>query len=296
VLEKSIKSFAFQSSIKVKIKTGFLIVLQNPLSLIGFILLIILVIMVIFAPLIAPFGFAEMDYKSILKPPSLEHYFGTDELGRDVFSRIIFGAWLSLSVGIGSVIFAIFIGVPLGVTAGYLGGFVDEILMRFIDSLLALPALVLALTIAAVLGAGEINTIIAIGVVNIPIFARLARGQVLSLKNNDYVMAAISVGLPSWLVVSRHILPNAITPVIVQASLSVGFAIITESSLSFIGLGVPPPAPSWGGMVQIGFEYLEIAPWCVFLPATFIFLSVMSFNLLGEGIRDVLDPSLRRGS
>jgi ABC-type dipeptide/oligopeptide/nickel transport system permease subunit len=293
MLETATKPLVLRPPLHIRVGQTFGDVLRHPLALIGVILITLLVVMAVFAPVIAPFGFAEMDYKSVLKAPSTAHLFGTDELGRDIFSRTIYGTWLSLSVGVGSVLLAIIIGVPLGVTAGYLGGIVDEILMRLIDSLLALPALVLALTIAAVLGSGLINTIIAIAIVTVPAFARLVRGQVLSLKNNEYVLAAVSIGLPSWLVVVRHILPNAITPVIVQASLSVGFAIITESSLSFIGLGVPPPAPSWGGMVQVGFQYLEIAPWYVFAPATLIFLSVMAFNLMGEGLRAALDPTLK---
>ena len=282
-----------QPPLHVKVAMALGVVLQNRLALAGAILVAIQVFAAFLAPLVAPYGFADMNYRAVLSGPNWLHLMGTDELGRDIFSRLLYGTYLSLSVGVGSVLLAIVIGVPLGVTAGYAGGIVDEVLMRFIDSLLALPALVLALTIAAVLGSGLINTMIAIAVVTMPTFARLVRGQVLSLKNNEYVLAAISVGLPSWLVVVRHILPNAISPVIVQASLSVGFAIITESSLSFIGLGLAPPAPSWGGMVQVGFQYLELAPWYVFAPATLIFLSVLSFNLLGEGLRDALDPTLR---
>ncbi len=290
------ETLVLRPPIHVRIRKSCATLLRHPVALIGMVLVTLQVVMATFSPVIAPFGFAEMNYSVVLHPPNTVHLFGTDDLGRDIFSRIVYGCWLSLSVGVGSVLLAMLIGVPLGAVAGYMGGIVDEILMRLIDSLLALPALVLALTIAAVLGSGLINTIIAIAIVTVPVFARLVRGQVLSIKNNEYVLAAVSVGLPSWLIVVRHILPNAITPVIVQASLSVGFAIITESSLSFIGLGVPPPAPSWGGMVRVGFEYFELSPWSVFAPATIIFLSVMSFNLLGEGLRDALDPSLKVGA
>ena len=169
-------------------------------------------------------------------------------------------------------------------------GSVDEIMMRVVDSVMALPALVLALTIAAVLGSGLVNATIAIAVVTAPTYTRLVRGQVLAIKQNDYVVAAQSIGAPTWRVLARHLLPNTFSPVIVQASLGIGFAIILESSMSFIGLGAMPPTPSWGNMVQVGFQFLEIAPWCVIAPATAIFLAVLGFNMLGDGLRDALDP------
>jgi ABC-type dipeptide/oligopeptide/nickel transport system permease subunit len=180
--------------------------------------------------------------------------------------------------------------VPLGLVSGYLGGPFDEAIMRVVDSVMALPPLVLALTIAAVLGSGLVNATVAIAIVAAPTYTRLVRGQVLSVKHNDYVVAAHCIGAPAWIVIVRHILPNVLSPIIVQASLGVGFAIILESSLSFIGLGAQPPAPSWGNMVQVGFQYLEIAPSYVLAPATAIFLAVLSFNLLGDGLRDALDP------
>ena len=185
------------------------------------------------------------------------------------------------------------VGVPLGLVAGYVGGALDEGVMRMLDAVMALPPLVLALTIAAVLGPGMINGMLAIAVVAVPTFTRLVRGQVLSIKHDDYVTAARSIGAPRRVIIFRHVLPNAINPVIVQGALGIGFAIITESSLSFIGLGAQPPTSSWGSMVQVGFQYLELAPWLVMAPALLIFAAVLGFNLLGEGLREMLDPNAR---
>lgn len=267
--------------------------LRHKLALVGLLLIGFEVFLALFAPLIAPHSPDEIDTLALLTGPSMSHPLGTDELGRDIFSRLIYGAQLSLAVSVAAVLLAVAVGVPLGLISGYLGGYFDEILMRALDSVMALPPLVLALTIAATLGAGPLNGMIAIAIVAVPTFTRLVRGQVLSLKHNDYVAAAHSIGVPATSVIFRHILPNAINPVIVQASLAVGFAIITESSLSFIGLGAQPPTPTWGNMVQVGFQYLELAPWFVLAPATMIFFAVLGFNMLGEGLRDVLDPHVR---
>jgi ABC-type dipeptide/oligopeptide/nickel transport system permease subunit len=206
---------------------------------------------------------------------------------------MLYGARLSLAVSLGAVLLAVAIGVPLGLLAGYAGGLLDEALMRVVDSLMALPSLVLALTITAVLGPGLVNAMLAIAIVTTPTFTRLVRGQVLSVKQNDYVLAAQAVGVRPVKLVLRHVLPNAINPVIVQAALGIGFAIITESSLSFIGLGAQPPVATWGSMVQVGFQYLEIAPWFALAPAVAIFVAVLGFNMLGEGLREVLDPTSR---
>ena len=244
----------------------------------------------VFAPALAPYEPNKMDYKAILAAPSAAHPLGTDELGRDMLTRMMYGARLSLTVGIMAVLLAVAAGVPLGLVSGYVGGALDEAVMRVVDSVMALPPLVLALTIAAVLGSGLVNATVAIAVVAAPTYTRLVRGQVLSIKHNDYIVAAHSIGAPTWLILVRHVLPNAFSPIIVQASLGVGFAIILESSLSFIGLGAQPPTPSWGNMVQVGFQFLEIAPWYALVPATAIFLAVLGFNMLGDGLRDVLDP------
>lgn len=267
--------------------------LRHRFAQVGLLLICLEVGLALFAPLIAPYDPGKIDALAMLGGPSAAHLLGTDDLGRDILSRLFYGARISLTISITSVFLAVLIGVPLGLFSGYVGGVVDEIIMRVLDSVMSLPPLVLALTIAAVLGAGIINGMLAISIVSIPVFTRLVRGQVLSVKHNDYVLAAQSVGVRPWRIIFRHVLPNSINPVIVQASLAVGFAIITESSLSFIGLGAQPPTPTWGSMVQVGFQYLETAPEFVLAPATMIFLAVLGFNMLGEGLRDVLDPHAR---
>jgi ABC-type dipeptide/oligopeptide/nickel transport system permease subunit len=267
--------------------------LRHRFALIGLLLIGLEVGLAAFAPLVAPYDPSRIDALAMLSGPTAMHPLGTDDLGRDILSRLIYGAQISLSISVASVALAVLIGVPLGLLSGYIGGALDETVMRVLDSVMSLPPLVLALTIAAVLGAGIFNGMLAISIVSVPVFTRLVRGQVLSVKHNDYVLAAQSVGVPPWLIIFRHILPNSINPVIVQASLAVGFAIITESSLSFIGLGAQPPTPTWGSMVQVGFQYLETAPEFVLAPATMIFLAVLGFNMLGEGLRDVLDPHAR---
>ncbi|MGF7158819.1 peptide/nickel transport system permease protein [Rhodoligotrophos appendicifer] len=267
--------------------------LRSRLATGGLILVAIMVGSAALAPLLSAYAPEAMDYTAILQPPSWAHLFGTDELGRDIFSRSLYGARLSLAVGVGAVLLAASIGIPLGLIAGYKGGWLDAVFMRILDSLMALPPLVLALTISAVLGSGLVNATVAIAIVSVPTFARLIRGQVLSLKHHEFVQAAESVGVRTVLIIFRHILPNAVNPAIVQASLAIGFAIILESSLSFIGLGAQPPASTWGSMVQVGFQYLEIAPWYPLIPATLIFIAVLSFNLFGEGLRQLLDPAAR---
>ena len=266
------------------------LLLRHRLAMFGAVLVAVEVGLAVLAPWIAPHDPTRMDYKAVLSGPTAEHPFGTDELGRDLLSRTLYGARLSLEVGLVAVLVAVVIGVPIGLVSGYLGGVFDEAVMRVVDAVMALPALVLALTIAAVLGPGIWNATVAIAVVAAPTYTRLVRGQVLSIKENDYVLAAQCIGAPTWVILMRHVLPNAFSPVIVQASLGVGFAIILEASLSFIGLGAQPPTPSWGSMVQVGFQYLEIAPWFVLVPATAIFLAVLGFNMLGDGLRDTLDP------
>lgn len=266
---------------------------RHYLAMAGVVLVIIALVMALGAPWLAPYEPQAIDYRSMLHGPTLAHPIGTDDLGRDILSRLIYGAQVSIGVGVSAVFMAVLAALPLGLLTGYVGGFLDEAVMRVLDSLMALPALVLALTIAAVLGQGLINGMIAIAIVLVPIFTRLVRGQVLSVKHNDYVLAAQAVGVPTWLILFRHVLPNVVSPLIVQAALGIGNAIIIESSLSFIGLGAQPPTPTWGSMVQIGFQYLEVAPWFVMAPATMIFLTVLGFNMLGDGLRDLLDPMSR---
>ncbi len=267
----------------------------NRLAAAGIVLVILEVGAAILAPELARYGPDEIDYRAMLEAPSEAHPLGTDDLGRDIATRVIYAARLSLAVSVAAVLIAVSIGVPLGLVSGYAGGAIDEAMMRLLDSLMALPPLVLALTIAAVLGPGLLNAMIAIAVVSVPTFTRLVRGQVLSLKHSDYILAAHAVGVPPWRVLFRHMLPNAINPVIVQATLGVGFAVITESSVSFIGLGAQPPTATWGSMVQVGFQYLETAPWFVLAPAAMIFLAVLGFNMLGDGLSDLLDPAASGG-
>jgi ABC-type dipeptide/oligopeptide/nickel transport system permease subunit len=261
---------------------------RRKLAVIGGLLVIFEVLLALVGPIASPYNPTTPDFDVVLQPPSLTHWLGTDDLGRDVLSRLLTGARLSLLISVTSMAIASIIGVGLGVVSGYIGGAVDEVLMRILDSFMALPSLVLALVIAAVLGPGLMNATIAIAVAGVPIFARLVRGQTLSIKEHDYILAAHASGANSPRVLVQHVLPNALGPVIVQASLGLGFAIITESSLSFIGLGVQPPTPTWGSMVQVGFQFLETAPWYVLAPATAIFLGVLSFNLLGDGLRDAM--------
>jgi ABC-type dipeptide/oligopeptide/nickel transport system permease subunit len=276
-----------------RVRDGARRLARQRLALVGLILVVGETLLALGAPWLAPANPDAIDARALLASPSLAHPLGGDDLGRDLLSRLIYGARISMGVGVTAVLLAVAAGVPLGLITGYLGGRVDEVLMRLLDSVMALPALVLALTIAAVLGLGLVNGMIAVAIVLVPTFTRLVRGQVLSVKHHEYVTAARALGLPTRGVLARHVLPNVVNPVIVQASLGVGFAIIIESSLSFIGLGAQPPTPTWGSMVQIGFQYLEIAPWFALAPATMIFLAVLGFNLLADGLRDLLDPAAR---
>jgi peptide/nickel transport system permease protein len=245
------------------------------------------------APLLSSHDPNAQDFRAALAPPGRTHFLGTDDLGRDLLSRLMQGARLSLQVSVAAVALAVGAGVVLGLVSGYLGGRLDNWMMRVVDSLMALPPLVLALLIAAVLGAGLENAMIAIAVVTAPTYTRLMRGQVLAVKQNEYVVAAQASGAALSRILGRHVLPNSVSPIVVQASLGIGAAIITESSLSFIGLGAQPPVATWGSMIQVGFQYLETAPWFVLAPSVMIFLAVLGFNLLGDGLRDAFDPSLR---
>jgi peptide/nickel transport system permease protein len=266
---------------------------RDPLGLAGLLIFCLIVGIVAVGPMLSPYGPDTIDYRAMLHPPSLLHPLGADDLGRDVLARVMVGGRLSLAVSLASVAIALCVGLPLGLIAGYVGGVTDEVLMRMTDSVMALPPLVLALTITAVLRPGLVNAMLAIAIVTAPGYTRLIRGQVLSLQHEDFVLAARSVGVRPWLIILRHVLPNVLNPVMVQASLGIGFAIITESSVSFIGLGAQPPTATWGSMVQVGFQYLETAPWLMIAPAVMVFLTVVSFNMLGEGLRGALDPAGR---
>lgn len=268
-------------------------VLETRLTGAALVVLGIVIFSAIFAPLVAPYDPALQDYAALTQGPSLDHPLGTDDIGRDVLSRIIYGSRVSLQVGIIAVSIAITLGLISGLVAGYAGGFGDEGIMRCVDAVQAFPALVLALAIAAALGPGAGNAMIAIGFVATPTIARLARGQTLSVRETEYVTAARVIGVRPTRIMVRHILPNIAAPLIVQATLLIAAAIITEASLSFLGVGVQPPTPTWGGMLRTGSQYLETAPWIAFSAGTAIFLTVLAFNILGDGLRSALDPRLR---
>jgi peptide/nickel transport system permease protein len=256
-------------------------------------IIMLLVLLAILAPSIAPYDPTKQSWAAVRKAPSALYWFGTDEVGRDILSRIIYGARASLMAGVISVGIAIAVGVPVGLVAGYAGGLVDGIISRFTDAMLACPFLILAIALAAFLGPSLGNAMIAIGVTATPIFVRLTRGQVLSVKAEDYVEAARAIGNPPWRIAFRHILPNVLPQLLVQATLTIATAIIAEASLSFLGLGQQPPAPSWGSMLNAAQRFLTTAPWMAVWPGLAIFITVLSFNLLGDGLRDALDPRAR---
>jgi len=245
------------------------------------------------APRLAPYDPLKQDLGNALARPDRAHLLGTDNVGRDVLSRVMWGTRISLVAGFVSVVIATVAGSLLGLLAGYWGGRADGLLMRLMDAVLAFPPLVLALALGGVLGAGLTGVLIALGVVYTPTFARLMRGQVLTIRAREYVEAARVLGAPGWRIAWRHVLPNAATPIVVQASLSVAFAILAEASLSFLGLGIQPPDASWGSMINAGRGYLQQAPWIVFGPGAALFLTVLGLNFLGDAVRDALDPRLR---
>jgi peptide/nickel transport system permease protein len=259
----------------------------------GLAVIVFFVLLAVLAPWIAPYDPLQQSWSLVRKAPAAAHWFGTDEVGRDLLSRVIFGARASLSAGIISVGIALCVGVPLGLAAGYVGGWVDALISRVTDAMLATPFLILAIALAAFLGPSLGNAMIAIGVTATPIFIRLTRGQVMAVKVEDYIEAARSVGNPRWRIALFHILPNILPPLLVQATLALATAIIAEAALSFLGLGQQPPAPSWGSMLNSAQRFLTNAPWLAIWPGAAIFLAVLSFNLLGDGLRDALDPKGR---
>ncbi len=266
---------------------------RRPSALIGLAVVIGFILLAIFAPSISPQDPIATSWGAIRKPPSAEHWFGTDEIGRDVLSRVIWGTQASLMAGVISVSISLLIGVPIGLLAGFVGGTVDAIISRITDAFLACPFLILAIALAAFLGPSLTNAMVAIGISAAPIFVRLTRGQVIQIKVEDYVEAARSVGNPPWRIALVHILPNILPPLLVQATLAIAAAVIAEASLSFLGLGQQPPAPSWGSMLNTAKNFIEQAPWMAIWPGLSIFLLVLSFNLFGDGLRDALDPRQR---
>jgi peptide/nickel transport system permease protein len=252
----------------------------------------LVVICALAAPLLAPYDPNEQDYLAITDPPSANHLLGTDDLGRDVLSRIVYGSRVSLEVGLIAVAIALVSGVTLGLLAGYVGGFADDVIMRFVDAVQAFPNLILALAITAALGPSIANAMIAIGFVAAPAMARLTRGQTLSVREREFVAAARVCGATPPEIMRQHILPNVTAPIVVQATLLLGTAIVTEAALSFLGVGVQPPTASWGAMLRTGSQYLEVAPWIGIAPGVAIFMTVLAFNFVGDGLRRALDPRL----
>jgi peptide/nickel transport system permease protein len=265
----------------------------RPAAVAGFIVIAILVLAAVAAPVIAPYDPTATSWTLVRRAPSLAHWMGTDENGRDVLSRVIFGARASLLAGVVSVLIAAGIGVPVGLLAGFLGGKTDMVVGRLVDAMLACPFLILAIALAAFLGPALTNVMIAIGVSAAPVFVRVARGATMDAATNEYVEAARALGNPPWRVAVRHVAPNIVPPVLVQATLAIATAIIAEASLSFLGLGQQPPAPSWGSMLNAAQRFLTQAPWLAIFPGAAIFIAVLAFNLVGDGLRDALDPRRR---
>ncbi len=266
---------------------------RNKLAIIGMVLLGLFVFCAIFAPWIAPYDPIAQDVTRRREPPSREHPFGLDEVGRDLLSRVIYGARVSLYVGVASVSLAIIAGTLIGAVSGYAGGWVDNVVMRIMDIMLAFPSLLLAIAIVAILGPGLLNMLYAIAFVSIPAYARLVRASVLAAKEMDYVLAARAIGCSSARILFRHIMPNCLTPIIVQGTLGIATAILDAAGLSFLGLGAQPPTPEWGAMLGQGRGSVFTAPHVVIFPGLAIMLTVLGFNLLGDGLRDALDPRLR---
>lgn len=267
--------------------------LRHKLALVGIFILTVFLISAFFAPWLAPYDPIAQELLNRKQPPSPEHILGMDEVGRDILSRIIFGAQASLQVGVGSVSFAIVIGALVGAISGYLGGWVDTLVMRLMDIMLAFPSLLLAIAIVSILGPGLMNMLYAIAIVSIPIYARIVRASVLSVKEQDYILAARAIGASSARILFRNVLPNCLTPLIVQGTLGIATAILDAAGLSFLGLGARPPTPEWGAMLGEGRGSVFTAPHIVIFPGIAIMLTVLGFNLLGDGLRDSLDPRLR---
>jgi peptide/nickel transport system permease protein len=263
-------------------------------AVVGAVYLVLLVAGAVLAPAVAPYDPIKQDLSHMLSAPSSAHLLGTDDLGRDVLTRLLYGARLSLGAACLAVAIATLAGVPIGLVAGYLGGAIDDALMRVVDALQAFPALILAMAIAAALGPGLFNVMVAVGIVYTPRFARLVRGQVLSLREEPFVESARAAGATHARVLARHVLPNVVAPIVVQVSIGVAFALLAETALSFLGVGIKPPEPSWGTDVGRGYRFMRLAPWLVFMPGTTILLTALAFNLVGDGIRDAFDPRQSR--
>ena len=266
---------------------------RNPVTLVSALLLVVVAVVAVTANWIAPFGINDVDVPNALQPPSGAHWFGTDELGRDVLSRVLVATQASMRIAVVSVAFAVVVGVAVGIVAGFRGGWLDTVLMRVVDVMFAFPVLLLALAIIAILGPGVTTTMLAIGIVYTPIFARVARASTLGVRTEPYVAVSRAMGAGDLHILRRHILPNISGPLIVQTSLSLAFAILSEAALSFLGLGIQPPQPSLGRMIFDSQGFVTMAWWMAVFPGAAIFAIVLAFNLFGDGLRDVLDPKQR---
>jgi peptide/nickel transport system permease protein len=269
------------------------LLLRNPVTVVSAVVLALVVFVAVTANWIAPFGVNDVDVSNALRPPSDGHWFGTDELGRDVFSRVLVAVGVSMRVAVVSVGFAVVVGVTVGVLAGYRGGWIDTIFMRIVDVMFAFPVLLLALAVVAILGPGTTTTILAIGIVYTPVFARVARASTLGVRVEPFVQMSRAMGTGNLYILARHIVPNIAGPLIVQTSLSLAFAILSEAALSFLGLGIQPPQPSLGRMIFDSQGFVTMAWWMAVFPGAAIFVIVLAFNLVGDGLRDVLDPKQR---
>ncbi|WP_310831606.1 nickel transporter permease [Paenibacillus pedocola] len=266
---------------------------KNKTAMLGLCIIVFFVLIALLAPFIAPYGYKEQELVNRLKAPSADHWFGTDDLGRDLFTRILYGARISLWVGFFSVIGSIAVGTFLGVLAGFYGKWIDMLISRMFDILLAFPSILLAIAIVAILGPSLQNALYAIAIVNIPTYGRLVRAKVLSLKSEEYITAARAIGMKNSRILLTHILPNSLTPIIVQGTLGIATAIIEAAALGFLGLGAQPPDPEWGKMLSDSRQFIQKAPWTVIFPGLSIMLTVLGFNLMGDGLRDVLDPRMK---
>lgn len=266
---------------------------KNKAALFGLGLVLFFILLAIFADVLAPYGFNEQEMANKHLPPSAAHWFGTDDFGRDILSRIIYGARISLTVGFGAVAGSVIFGSALGILAGYYGKWVDGLISRVFDILLAFPSILLAIAIVAMLGPSLRNALIAIAIINIPTFGRLVRSRVLSVKEEEYIIAAKAIGMRDTRILLHHILPNSLAPIIVQGSLAIATAIIEAAALGFLGLGAQPPSPEWGKMLADSKDFIINAPWTVFFPGIAIVLTVLGFNLMGDGLRDALDPRMK---
>jgi peptide/nickel transport system permease protein len=268
--------------------------LRRPLAVTGAVVALAFVVVAIFAPLIAPYGYQDTDFNALLAHPSRHHLFGTDALGHDIFSQVVFGARASMEAGVLATLLALAIAVPIGLVAGYYRGWIDPVIARVTDALLAFPFLILAVGLTAILGASLRNAILALGIGAVPPLVRIARGEALSLREEDYVRAAVANGAGDFTILGRHILPNMMSTIIVQATVTIPTLIIGEATLSFLGLGVQPPATSWGVQLRGAQDYLFDAPRLAIYPGVAIVVATLAFNLLGDGLRDALDPRTQR--